>query len=356
MQSYNIKKLPLDYTLNSDLLKLLGQTYEKLGEYKAVLKTIKFDYKILLNLILLKECVSTLSVDDEEVTLEDILYMNFKKENKAIKKLKNIIKLYNFSLIELKNNETINLNFLNQMNKLLFNGIRGLKVKTGVLRKKQNYITKPGLVGKTIIFVPPKYTELNSLMKNFIEYINEKNDETFIKLAILHYQFETIHPYMIGNGIIGRVLISSCFTSFKNEKPLLFISEALSNFKTSYYSSFNEAKGNNEEIFIKFFLQTIIEQYNLNISKIELLNKVYDEDIKLIKENTSGSLVFKMLPFMIKRVVFTTNDMIADTKHHINSVNKVLNRLVEIGLLERENRKDTNRKTYKYTNIYNIFK
>lgn len=355
MQAHNIKKLPLSYNLNLDLLKLLSQTYEKLGEYKASLKTIKFDYKILLNLMLLKECVSTLSVDDEEISFEDILYMNFKKENKTIKKLKNIIKLYNFALVEMKNNDAINLNFLNQMNRLLYNGIRGLKVKTGALRKKQNYITKPGLVGKTIIFVPPKYTELNSLMKNFIEYINEKNDEPFIKLALSHYQFETIHPYMIGNGIVGRVLISSCFTSFKNDKPLLFISEALSNFKTSYYLSFNEAK-DNEESFIKFFLQSVIEQCNLNIIKIELLNKIYDEDIKLIKENTSGTLVYKMLPFMIKRVVFTTNDMIVDTKHHINSVNKVLNRLVEIGLLEREDREDTNRKTYKYTKIYNVFK
>ncbi len=265
-----MNKFPLKYELNAELLKLLGQTYEKLGEYKSVLKTYKYDFKILLNLFLLKECISTLTVDEEEYTVDDILFINYVKETKKIKKLKNIMKLYNSVLIEAKSKDKFDIQVFNHFHKLLFNGIRGLKVKVGAVRRKQNYITKTGLVGKSIIYVPPKYNELTGLMKNLLEYLNESlQDEPFIKLALIHYQFESIHPYMIGNGIIGRSLISALFTKYKAEKPILFISEALNKYKTTYYSSFNES-ANNVEIFIRFFMQSVIEQCNLNIIKIPI--------------------------------------------------------------------------------------
>lgn len=355
MESTTLNKFPIDLNYNDDLIKLIGLTYEKLGEYKYALKTSKIDPKIVLNLFLLNECISSLMIDEEGYVFDDAIYMNYKKSNKKLKMLKNLIKLYNYSIVEMKSKEKIDLQFLNLLHKQFYIGVRNTATYSGILRKRQNYITKTGLVGKSIIYVPPLVTELKGLMDNFAEYINDTKDETFIKLSLSHYQFESIHPYLHANGYIGRVLISSLFVRYKNDLPILFISEVLNKFKSSYYSIFNESRAN-ETLFIKFILQNIIEQCNLNISKIEKLNEVYENDLKLIKENTGGSLVYKMLPFMIKRIAFTTNDMINDTHHHINSVNKVLNILVEIGILERDKKEGNKRKTYKYTKIYEIFK
>jgi Fic family protein len=356
MESIKLNKLPIGYNLNEELIKLVGQVYEKLGEYKYALKTSKVDPKIILNLLLFYECYSSFSLDEEGYSFDDVAYMNYKKATKKTKLFKNLYKTYNYSIVEFKLKEKIDLSFINTIHKQIFSGIRNTATYSGSLRKKQNYITKVGLVGKSVIYVPPTSSELHDLMKNFTDYINEStNDELFIKLALIHYQFEKIHPYMHGNGYLGRVLISSLFVRYKNDLPILFISEALNNSRATYYSIFNENM-DNEMVFIRFFLQSIIEQCNLNILKIEKLNKIYEEDLKIIKENTSGTLVYKMLPYMIKRIVFTVNDMINDTSHHINSVNKVLNILVDIGILEKDKKEGNNRKTYKYVHIYQIFK
>ncbi len=356
MEAIELNKFPLYYNLNEDLIKLLGLTYEKLGEYKYALKSSKIDPKVILNLLLLNECASSLMIDEDGYSFDDVIYMNYKKSSKKIKILKNLYKLYNYSIVEMKSRDKVEVSFLNLLHKQLFLGIRNTATYSGSLRKRQNYITKIGLVGKSVIYVPPVVGELQNLMKNFIEYLNDDmTDEVFLKLSLIHYQFESIHPYLHGNGYLGRILISSLFVKYKNDLPILFISEALNKSKSSYYSIFNDSRGS-ETLFIKFLLQSIIEQCNLNILKIEKLNEIYEKDLKLIKDNTSGSLVYKMLPFMIKRIAFTTNDMISDTHHHINSVNKVLNILVNIGLLERDKKEGNKRKTYKYTRIYEIFK
>ena len=90
-----------------------------------------------------------------------------------------------------------------------------------------------------------------------------------------------------------------------------------------------------KEKFIKFFLQCIIDQCNLNIKKIKKLNKIYNYDLEKFKTDIGGTTIYKIYPIMLKKVVFTVNDIVTESKLHINSVNKVLNKLVDNGYLRR---------------------
>ena len=104
---------------------------------------------------------------------------------------------------------------------------------------------------------------------------------------------------------------------------------------------------------IDAILKTVSKMSNVN-DRIKKLNKIYTRDLEDFKITIGGSTIYKVYPVIAKRIVFTTNDIVEECKLHINSVNKVLNKLVEQGYLVKEKRKGTNRVTFTYTNMYDI--
>ena len=120
-----------------------------------------------------------------------------------------------------------------KMNKIIYSNCKkdNTTKKSGLLRKKQTFLLKPGLAGSSVSYIPPKYTELAKLMGDLSQYLNENVNRNFISVALSHYQFEKLHPYLSGNGLMGRLLIPIETSYYKNEPPLLFISESLYNLK-----------------------------------------------------------------------------------------------------------------------------
>ena len=141
---------------------------------------------------------------------------------------------------------------------------------------------------------------------------------------------------------------------YKNEPPILFISESIDNLRNTYFTMLSNEE---DDIlhFVKFILQCIIEQCTLNIKKIKKLNKLYKHDLEEFKTEIGGSTIYKVYPEILRRIVFTTADMVNDCNLHINSVNKVLNKLVEKGYLIKEKKKGTNRVTFCYKAANDIF-
>ena len=140
--------------------------------------------------------------------------------------------------------------------------------------------------------------------------------DPLIKLAIIHYQFESIHPYNDGNGRMGRALMTLQLAKLKEDEPILFLSEVIELFKANYYNALNECRNGNVNGFIKFFLQCVVDQCTRNIGRIEKINKVYTEDEETIKNEINGSLVLKMHPLMMKKIVFTAQEMSKELKAH----------------------------------------
>ena len=91
------------------------------------------------------------------------------------------------------------------------------------------------------------------------------------------------------------------------------------------------------------------------MKRIKRLNKIYKSDLEEFKETIGGTTINKIYPYILKKVVFTTNDVVTDCKLHINSVNKVLNKMVEKGYLIKEKKKESNRVTFCYKNFYDVF-
>ena len=112
--------------------------------------------------------------------------------------------------------------------------------------------------------------------------------------------------------------------------------------------------------FINIFINKYLKNYELlkdkiNIKKIKRLNKIYESDLESFKTIIGGTTIYKVYPFITKKLCFTTNDVVTECKLHINSVNKVLNKLVEHGYLTKEKKKGTNRVTFSYNNMLDVF-
>ena len=355
MEPYKAKLLPIEYKIDKETIKLLGQANDKYGQYKSLLKIFKFDQRYFLDSLILGESIRSSRIEGTQISQDDMYYINYKESNNSIQEVKNLKKMFEYANYNLKN-KNFSINMINSMHKILLSGVRGKDKSPGEIRSIQNYIGLKGLGKEGATFIPPIPEDVPKLLDNLIEYMNNMFDEeAFIKVAISHVQFESIHPYKDGNGRLGRALIPLQLAKLKDDEPILFLSEIIELFKANYYNSLNECRNGNFNGFIRFFLQCVIDQCTRNIGRIEKINRVYDEDEETIKKEINGSLVLKLHPLMMKKIVFTATEMAEELGAHINSINNILNRLVKLNIIVKEKKEGTNRITYRYIRIYDTF-
>ena len=353
MNTYEAKKLPIEYKYDKDLLKLLSEANEKYGEYKTLLSGTEFDSKLFLNSVLLNESLKSSQIEGTRVSQDEMYYLKYTKQtddNLEITNLKNVI---DYADGELLKDNKINLFLINNMHKKLLDSVRGSAKEPGRLRTVQNWIGHTGCTIEEADFIPPKPEEVPSLLENLFDYMNDRFiDPVFINIAISHFQFETIHAYRDGNGRLGRALIPIQLSVLTDDPPILFLSEIIEVYKPSYYKMLNEGRKGNVLGFIKFFLQCVIEQCNSYIYKLNKVKKIYNEDMKKI-ENIKGASIYKIMPVIMKQVVFTKKEVEKESGVSKNVVSNIINRLCDMGIIETD--ETVIKRGYKYKRIYDVF-
>ena len=173
----------------------------------------------------------------------------------------------------------------------------------GKYRTEQNYIGKNDGT-HAITYTPPAPEKVPELMDNLISYINEPSDilKPLVRIAVIHAQFETIHPFMDGNGRVGRMLIPLYLYYTKQiELPCFFISEALEHDKLRYYNLLNNIRQKDDwNEWIKFFLATVAKQCDKYISIVTAINKLYDSHISIACNFTKSSNVVPVINMLYK--------------------------------------------------------
>lgn len=355
MEPYKAKLLPIQYRLDRETIKLLGQANDKYGQYKSLLKMFKFDQRYFLASLILGESVRSSRIEGTQISQDDMYYINYVEQNDSIQEVKNLKNMLEYATEKLQKND-FSVHMINSMHKILLSGVRGKDKSPGEIRTIQNYIGLKGLGKEGATFVPPVPEEVPELLDNLIEYMNDiYDDEAFIKVAISHVQFESIHPYKDGNGRMGRALMTLQLAKIKNDEPILFLSEIIELYKASYYNALTECRNGNVDGFIRFFLQCVVDQCTRNIGRIEKINRVYDEDEENIRQNIKGSIVLRMHPLMMKKIVFTPQEMSEELGVHINTIIGILNKMIKLKMITKEKKDGANRITYRYIRIYDTF-
>ena len=353
MEPFKADMLPINYTIDKELLSLIAEANQKYGEYKTNLKNSKFDSRFFLDSIILSESLKSTQIEGTQISQDDMYYLKYMPKTDDTSEIQNLKRVIEYAKDNLKEQKRIDIHFLNNIHKILLDSVRGNNKEPGKTRNIQNWIGPKGCTMEEAIFVPPIPEDVPLLLNNLFDYMNNLYiDPIFINMAISHSQFETIHAYRDGNGRLGRALIPIQLALLTGEEPILFLSEVIELYKPSYHKFLNESRKGNMLGFIKFFLQCIIEQCNSNIAKINRIQKIYEEDMQLI-EKLSSNAIYRIMPAIIHQIVFTKKEIEEESGVSRNTVSTLIDKLEELGILVKDS---THAKLgYRYNKIYNVF-
>ena len=353
MQPFEAQKLPINYNIDKELLKLISEANEKYGEYKSYLKNLSFDSKFFLNSIILNESFKSTQIEGTQISQDEMYYLKYMPKSDDRLEIQNLKKVIEYSKEYLNSNKNIDLVFTNKIHEILLDSVRGNEKEPGHLRNIQNWIGPKGCKIEEATFIPPTPEEVPVLLDNLFKYMNDEFIEPiFVNMAISHSQFETIHAYRDGNGRLGRALIPIQLAKLTNDEPILFLSEIIELYKPSYYRFLNESRNGNMLGFIKFFLQCIIEQCNNYIYKINMIKDIYNKDMETVRLMKSNA-IYRIMPIMMQQIVFTKKEIEKESGVSRNTVSNLIDELVSLNILVVDS---THAKlAYKYKKIYDVF-
>ena len=280
-------------------------------------------------------------------------YLKYMENTDDSKEIQNLKKTIEYASEQLQTGNVIHYELVNEMHKIILNSVRGSGRTPGQIRTTQNWIGPRGCTIEGATFIPPVPEEVYGLLINLYDYMNNAFiDPLLINIALSHMQFETIHAYKDGNGRLGRALIPVQMALLDESTPILYMSEILELYKPSYQRNLMECRRGNVAGFIKFFLQCIIDQCNSYIYKIERIKTIYKEDMKTI-EGIKGNSVYRIMPVIMKQIVFTKKEIQELSGVSVNVVSKIINELVDLGVIIPDAKKV--KKGYRYQRIYEVF-
>lgn len=255
-----------------------------------------------------KEAVTSSQIEGTQATLIDLLTFeaenNQKNSNDAdIEEVCNYLEAIKYARGQLKDKKglPLSLRLLNETHRQLMRGVRGGTKQPGIIRQSQNWIggTRPGLAH----FVPPPPQELPRLISDFEKYIHADDSlPQLIRTGLLHVQFETIHPYLDGNGRIGRLLITLLLEHWNLiDQPLLYLSLYFKRNREQYYKHLGQVRTQGDwEAWIEFFLRGVCEISEEAVLLISHLLQIVQEDRAKVLAYPTASIyalrLFELLP------------------------------------------------------------
>ena len=353
MTPYKASNLPLEYKIDKEMLRLIAEANEKYGEYKSLLNTLEFDSSFFLDSVLLNESYKSTQIEGTQISQDEMYYLKYMESTDDNREIQNLKRTIEYGYREIKQGAQINLGLVNKMHQILLDSVRGAQKNPGQIRTTQNWIGPRGVGIEGATFIPPIPEDVPELLLNLYEYMNDEFiDPKLVNLAISHAQFETIHAYKDGNGRLGRALIPVQMALLDEEKPILYLSEILELYKPSYQRNLMESRRGNIAGYIKFFLQCVIDQCSSYIYKVSRIKEIYREDMKTI-ESIKGNSVYRIMPVIMKQIVFTKKEVQDESGVSVNSVSKIINQLVELGVIIPDS--TVIKKGYRYQKIYEVF-
>ena len=344
MEAYTAKYLPEAYgTLDySFFMNELIDASSALAVYMSKIKDSKVDSSWFLPTLQQNEALKSSMMEGTQATLDGVLanQLSPNEDDKNLNEVSNYFKATSLGIKMLRRGDFDDELFLSIHKTLLSGKVRRCTDTIGEYRTNQNYIGKDN---GELIYIPPKPQFVPELMKNLIGFINSNNDhlQPLVKTAIIHAQFETIHPFGDGNGRVGRILIPLyLYSQNQIQLPFFFISEALERDKHKYYKLLMDIRTENKwNEWIKFFLETVKTQCDRYIYMIDGMNLLYDKTIDNVCKLINSASGIKLVNMMFQCPVFDSKTIQEKTDIPTASANRYLNILIKNDILFTDGKK-----------------
>ena len=229
------------------------------------------------------------------------------------------------------------LRLIRELHRALLAGVRGDQEQPGEFRTVQNYIcNRPTDPIQEARFVPPPVDDMHSALREFEAYLNSKNDlPLLVRLSLLHYQFEAIHPFRDGNGRVGRLLIPLLLCDRERlSQPLLYFSSYFERNREAYYDHLLSVSQNgNWSCWVRFFLRGVSECATEAIGAVEQLLDLRQRYHALFQSARSSALLMKLIDEFFQRPAISIGETAAVLKVTPASASYNLHKLVDAGII-----------------------
>ncbi len=318
-----------------DYITLVGNSRDKLSKFSALLEAIP-NPEVLLSPLTTQEAVVSSKIEGTQATLEEVLqYEADPKKHEAKKEdIQQVLNYREAMLYAMRKLDKVSLTnrLLKEVHKILLDEVRSNTQLLGKFREHQVYIGKQGTSIEEAEFIPPVPQDIPQYMSELEKYIHSEEKDPLVQLAIVHAQFEIIHPFGDGNGRVGR-MIMPLFLYFKGvlSKPMFYLSAYFEKNRDEYYAKLRDITqkdGWNE--WIIYFLNAVEEQSKINNDKARDILNLYNDKKEEIRELTHSQYTIDILDFIFSNPFFNTSQFVKETSIKTQSTaSDLINSLID---------------------------
>ena len=334
MKPYIPNELPLENLDYKSLISLCSKANAELARYDGLLQGIP-NPAVMLSPLTTQEAVLSSKIEGTQATVDEVMEQEagMIKTGEKYQDIQEIINYRNalFKSKEHLQNYPISLGFVQEIHKILLDSVRGKNKTPGYFRTDQNWIGASGCPIEEATFIPPSPFILKEFLDKWIAYIGNDDVDFILQAAVVHAQFELLHPFKDGNGRIGRILI----TLFLYQKkvlsaPMFYLSSYLEENREEYYSCLQtiSQKGNWNR-WIIFFLRAVEQQAKDNSEKVKSIMKLYDATKLKIQDVTHSQYTVFLLDALFNKPIFKSTDLVKQLKNNCNIHEKTAMSLIK---------------------------
>ena len=336
---------PLDMAELSDLLAEASAALGRLDGLTSLLPNTS----LFIYMYVRKEAILSSQIEGTQSTLSDLLLYENKEAPgvplEDVQEVSSYVAALEYGLNRMQENFPLCLRLIREIHETLLSTGRGSTKQPGAFRTSQNWIGGPR-PGKAK-FVPPPPEALDQCLTDFEKFLHEKDRiPVLIKAALAHVQFETIHPFLDGNGRIGRLLITLllCAHGILKE-PILYLSLYFKTKRSEYYNQLQYVRETGDwEEWVRFFLLGVIETANQGVSTTQAILDLFKKDRELIETSKKLSAsVLKVYSLFQQKPLNTAKDIKNNLELTLPTVNTALRSLEEAGIIEEVTGKQRDR-------------
>ena len=337
---YHEGKFPPEGRIDwSAVLPLIGPTVAAVARYDGMLAVIPSPH-ILLSPLTTQEAVLSSKIEGTEASMGEVLEFEAGKEATSPQRRDDIHEVLNYRHAMARAEEMLKelplcQRVVREAHRVLLSGVRGEGKSPGEYRRIPNWIGQPGCTIEEATFVPISAERLPAAMDSWERYIHAEVPDRLVQLAVLHAEFESLHPFLDGNGRLGRMLVP-LFLSERGliSRPMFYISAYFEARRAEYYEGLLAVSRDDEWTgWCRFFLKAVLAQAEENLAKARNILDLYERMKRRVAEVTRSRYAIRTLDWIFEHPIFNSARFSADMDIPARTARRLLAKLSDHGVL-----------------------
>lgn len=327
----------LNWTL--PLVSALSEAERDLSRLATLTGSFPFP-RLLLQAFIRREAVLSSRIEGTRATLAELYtyestQLSFLESHNDVREVHNYVDALDYGLERLKN-FPMSLRFIREIHEKLMQGVRGGNLTPGEFRRTQNWIGAAGSTLTTATYVPPPVDEMNLALADLENFIHTSTDiPAVVRAAMIHYQFEAIHPFLDGNGRVGRLLMALVLAEWQIlPQPLLNLSVYFERYRQEYYDHLLAVSQRGDwEAWLRFFLRGVSMQANDSVVRMERLETIRARYQTIVDSDRNSERMAAVVDFLFGRPIFSAKLLAESMEMPFKTARQYIEKLAQAGIV-----------------------